>query len=723
MNNMKRIVYSTLLVVLISLTGFSQATLPASWSFPNATLPAFWTESGTAYYGASGNTPPAMKFDSSGDFLVIHFGSTPGNLTYYLAGNGFADGTFTVEESDLGTTWTTLQAFTAPPAGTYAQFTNTPLSTTRYIRFIYTTKVSGNIGLDDVVIAAGAATPEQEINVKQSGATYLSGSTYSPVSPVGTLTPITFTIENLGTTNSLSLTNAFITGPAAADFSVGAYPMTIGAASTGDLIIDFTPSVAGTRNAILTIASNDVDEANYVINLYGIGGSLATEPVNSPTNLTFSNVKSYRLKGQFTASSDAEGYIVLRKKGSVITGMPADGVVYQRGDIVGDAQVVYAGNITSYWPNNIIAGTDYHFAVYPYNGTSTYINYKTTTPLVGVATTPATMVSPTEYAAISTASPTFVSALHALVNPHSMQFYSNYPTLMVQAFASRDTTLNRRVITCAYSGENKIYTEPFDFTANGFSREHTFAHSWMPTNPAQNLPEYNDYHHLFPVNQDEANALRSNYPLGVVVTPTVTYLGCKLGQDANGKTVFEPRNEHKGDAARAMMYECIAYTTVSGNSWSLPSIISSSIPYGQDQDILKIWNQQDAPDNYEIARNDYLDSLQGNRNPFVDNPNYACFIDFSNMTYHAEGCNLGVEENVADNVTVFPVPAKDHVMVSSPEAVIVSYTVTDVQGRIIDRADVKGNSIKLNTSSFKTGTYFINLSTEKGKVLKQIIIE
>lgn len=722
---MKKVVYLLVLSLFIGLNTMAQAVLPSAWSFPTTILPVGWTESGTGYYSASGNTPPAMKFDTSGDFLMINFGSAPGTLSYYLAGNSFSglNAAFTVEESDLGATWTTLQTFTAPPAGVYAQFTNTPLSTTRFIRFIYTNKVNGNIGLDDVSILAAAAGPEQEINVVQGATTYLTGSTYAPISPVATMTPTTFTVQNLGTANPLNLSSAVVSGAAAADFSVASFPATVTSGSTGDLVLNFTPSVAGTRNAVLTIASNDTDEASYVINLYGIGGTLASEPINSPTNLTFPTTKSYRLKGAFTAASGAEGYIVLRKKGSAITGMPTDGTVYERGDIVGDAQVVTVGNSVSFWPNNIVAGTDYYFAVFPYNGTSTYINYKTTAPLSGNVTTPATMVSGTEYSTINTSSPSFVSALHALVNPHTMQFYSNYPTLMVQNFSTRDTTLNRRVITCAYSGENKIYTEPFDFTVNGFSREHTFAHSWMPTNPAQSLPEYNDYHHLFPVNQDQANALRSNYPLGVVVTPTTVYLGCKYGLDANGKTVFEPRDEHKGDAARAMMYECVAYTTVSGNLWALPSYISTSITYGQDQDILKIWNQQDAPDNYEMARNDYMDSLQGNRNPFVDNPNYACFIDFSNMTYHAEGCNLGVQENVTENVTVFPVPAKDQVMVSSPEAAIISYMVTDVQGRVIDRADVKGTSIKLNTSNYKAGTYFINLSTEKGKVLKQIIIE
>lgn len=721
---MKRTIYTTLLAMLISLSGISQAVLPTSWSFTTTTLPTGWTESGTAFYTASGNTPPAMKFDNTGDYMTIFFASNPGNLTYYLAGNSFSGGTFTVEESDLGTVWTTLHAHTSPPNATYALFTDVPLSTTRYIRFIYTNKVSGNIGLDDVAIAVGAAGPQQEINVKQGTTTVLSGGTHFMQSPVSTMTPTTFTVENLGTSNTLNLSSAIISGVNAADFSVASYPATVAALGTGSLTVNFTPSVAGTRNAVLTIASDDADESSYIINLYGIGGNYASEPAAQPSNLVFSNVKTYRLTGSFTAASGAEGYVVLRKKGSAITGIPADGTVYQRGDIVGDAQVVFSANATSFVPNNIIASETYYFAVFAYNGTGTYRNYLTTSPLTANVSTPATMLPAGYYSSLSTSSPTFLADLHALINPHQEQFYSNYGNLMVKNFIARDTTLDRRVITCVYSGENKIYSEPFDFTANGFSREHTFCHNWMPTNPAQSLPEYNDYHHLFPTNQDDVNALRSNYPLGEVVTVQQTVLGCKYGQDANGNTVFEPRDEHKGDAARAMMYESTCYTTVSGNSWAFPSNISASIPYGQDQAIIKQWHFNDLPDGWEISRNDYLDSLQENRNPYVDSVDYACYVNFSNMTYDAFACEASIEEMLSNNFIVYPNPAKEELNLHVDATTILSYEIIDMEGRIVKSAEVNNLLlVKLNIATLESGSYIVKALTPYGTAQRKIVIE
>lgn len=722
---MKRIIYSSLLAIAVNLTGFAQALLPTSWSFSTATLPTGWTESGTGFYTASGNTPPAMRFDNTGDKLTIFFSGNPGPLTYYLAGNSFSGGTFLVEESPNGTTWTTLHSHTNPPASTYTLFTDNPNTLSRYIRFNYSQKVGGNIGLDDVMIAQGAATPEQEINVKQGASTIITGGSFVTASPVGTMSPITFTIENLGTVNDLTVGAVTISGPNAADFAVGSSPSTIAATSSGNLVINFTPATAGNRNATITIPNNDADENPYIINILGIGGSYATEPTAQPTNLTFTNVKTYRLTGAFTAPASApEGYLVLRKKGSAITGAPADGMVYQRGDIVGDAQVVYSGTPTSFIPNNIVASTGYYFAVYAYNGPGMYRNYLTTAPLTGNVTTPATMQPANMYNTINTASTTFVTDLHNLVNPHTVQFYSNYGPRMISMFAARDTTQDRRVVTCVYSGENKIYTEPFDFTTTGFSREHTYPHSWMPTNPAESLPEYNDYHHLYPVNQNQANAVRSNYPLGKVVTVSSTYLGSKFGLNAAGKLVFEPRDEHKGDAARAMMYEAICYNGVSNKDWSFPEMISGSINYGQDQYILKQWSTQDPPSNWEIARNDYIDSLQHNRNPFIDHPEYVCYVNFSNMNYEPLACAANVEEQLAASFVMYPNPAKKELYIHVDGTTISAYEIIDMQGRKVMSDAVSGVSVvKLNTEAVQTGAYVVKVKTPYGEVQRSLIIE
>jgi len=733
---MKKIIYALLFVLTANVNAIAQAVLPTTWSFTTTGLPTGWTQSGTAFYTASGATPPACKFDNTGDLVTINFASNPGNLTYYIAGNSFAGGTFIVEESVNGIAWTILHTYTTLPAGTYTLFTDVPASASRYIRFNYSNKVSGNVGLDDVTINAGAAGPAQEINVKQGATTIVNGGTYIASSPVSTLLPTTFTIENLGTTNTLTIASVNITGPAAADFAVGSAPTTIAALTNGSLVINFTPSVAGTRNAIITINSDDADEAAYVINFNGIGGLYATEPTAQSTSLIFSSIKSYRFTGTFTAASGSpDGYIVLRRTGTAVTDIPVDGTIYQRGDVIGNSMVIMSGTSTAFAPLNIVASTNYHFAVFTYNGTGSYRNYLTVAPLTAMVTTLGSMQPASYYSTVSTASASFVTDLHNKINPHTQQFYSNYGPKMVSLFAARDTTGGQRVITCVYSGQEQIYTEPFDWTANNFSREHTYCHNWMPTNPASGLPEYDDYHHLFPTNQSDANAVRSNYPLGDVVTASYTYLGCKLGTDVNGNVVFEPRDEQKGDAARALFYEATCYNGVSGNNWGFVDPISGTIPYGQDQNVLKRWHYQDPPSSYEIARNDFVDSLQNNRNPFVDSVIYACYIDFTSMTKISgmpAPCNTASITDYSTNndlISFAPNPNNGNFTTyyTSSKEQKVGMKLFDVTGRVVYTNEQKvnsgTNSIEMKIQNLNKGIYLFEFTTLQGKQVVKLVID
>ncbi len=81
-----------------------------------------------------------------------------------------------------------------------------------------------------------------------------------------------------------------------------------------------------------------------------------------------------------------------------------------------------------------------------------------------------------------------------------------------------------------------------------------------------------DQHHLFPTHQNGANGIRSNHPFGIVATPDATtgiFGDARFGTDLNGNTVYEPRDQHKGDAARAILYMIIRYDDIDGYDWGL----------------------------------------------------------------------------------------------------------------------------------------------------------
>lgn len=738
---------------------YSQAVLPTNYDFNNftslANLPAGWTSniSGTFTYG-TGVTGTAGKFDNTPapniEYIQIQSNDPIGLTTYYLKGYGVSStnpwqGVFKVQESPTGSTWSDMAVYNGNlNPGAYVQYSVTPQNTSHYIRFIFDTKVSGfNVGIDNVNLSAAVITA-QEIDIKQSASTILSGGSTSYFnSAVGTPTTINMEIDNIGTVNTLNLSSAVLSGPAAADYTVNmpSFPSTVAPSSSVALNVTFNPGAAGNRDAVLTINNDDSDEGAYVINLKGIGGNFASQPAALPTAFTTSLNKSYRLNIGYTPAATApDGYIVLRKIGSSsITDLPADGTVYSAGQWIGSSKVIYVGTQTSVGVSNVVAATNYQFAVYPYNGAGAFTNYASSA-LTSAVMSSGSMMPANEYNGITPGSSTFLTDLSAHTNPHTPIYYGNYDETMVRLFASRDTSGGQKVVDCVYSGEHYVYTEPFAW--GYFSREHTYAHNWMPTNPADGTgaapnnverPEYDDQHHLFPTNQNSANAPRSNNPFGVVVTLQTTYLGCKIGLDANGNKVFEPRDAHKGDAARALMYMAVCYNGVNDaygvpQNWKFRNPISSSIPYGQDQNVLKLWNYMDPPSDWEIARNDFLDSLQGNRNPFVDHPEWACYIDFSSMTLLAGSampCNtVGIKEldNLGYGLNMYPNPASGEVNFSllSDEAVK-SVTITDVLGRTVysSKEDVK----VISTRHFDNGVYNVIVVSDHKKYQGKLIVQ
>jgi len=723
-SNMNKILL-TLTALIISLQGFSQTALPTSFNFDTfsgqASLPTGWTTNITGTYTyATGQAGPAGKFDQQGEFVQIQTADPIGTLNYYLKGNygtpaTLWSGTFKVQESINGTTWTDLASYTSLNSTAYQAYSVSPASASRYIRFYFDTKVTGcNVGLDEVNATLGAQT-NREINVKQNGNTIFNGgSAVAIASPSGTPTIVAFTIENQGTAEILNVSSVTFTGANASDYSVTTSSFSVNGVSSLPLNVSFTPSGNGTRFATMNIASNDADEPIYSIVLNCVGGSFATEPTSPAYSLTFSNIKSYRYSATLTGLSDADGYLVVRKAGSVPTGLPVDGTSYGKGDPIGDGKAVYVGNDGTFSANEVVENTTYYYTVYSYNGAGAVRNYLTSSVLNEIVTS-ATNNAGSLYSGINTANTTFVNDLHSLINPHTSIFYGNYDETVLRNFEARDTAASQRVVTCVYSGLQYVYTEQFNWSV--MAREHMYCHSWMPTNPADSpeKPEYNDQHNLFPTQFENANQVRLDYPLGEVVNPSAIYLGCKLGLNVNGDVVFEPRDEHKGDAARALFYMATCYNGVSGNNWSLPNTSSRF----QDQNILRNWHYQDLPSAYEKARNEFIDSLQGNRNPFIDHPEYACFINFETMEYIPNAivpCNNSIILNSTkvfnDELLVYPNPTSSNQINIRSNKKIASIQLSNLVGQVvysINNPEMSNQISSINIEKFPKGIYYVNI--------------
>ena len=556
--------------------------------------------------------------------------------------------------------------------------------------------------------------PAKEINVKLDGNDVLNNGTYV----IGNSSNTTITIENTGS-ESLSITGTYLSGVNAADFSTDLNPTSIAPLSSQEFSLNFNPSSTGSMFATLVIDNDDSDENPYIINLQAFGtDNLATEPNTNAELLNFSNVQAYTLVGTYDAGN-AESHIVLWKSGSPISEEPQDGMSYLRGDYIGDAKVAYVGNGTSLTPRGVIANQEYYFKVFAFNGSNGFENYRTADPAEAQVTSLGAQIGD-YYNGISSASNTLLADLNTLINPHNYISYFLYKTTMMSQFEVKDTTNGQSYVTCCYSGENKVFNDPFDWSDNNYSREHTYAHSWMGTFPCNDpeQEEYADQHNLYPANLPNANSPRSNLPLEDITGDIVfNYLEGSVGYNANNQLVYEPRASHKGNAARAIFYMATCYTGNGGNNWAVPT--------NQSAASLLNWHFNDLPDNYEIARHEYIFNLQNNRNPFIDSIDYACYIDFSNMSYKPDGCgNIGIEDILNYNFSVFPIPSSDKLFAQINGEIITAYELISIEGKTIDsKRNIKLSVLELNTSSYSPGAYQLNVTTPKGIVQKRVVFE
>jgi endonuclease I len=146
-----------------------------------------------------------------------------------------------------------------------------------------------------------------------------------------------------------------------------------------------------------------------------------------------------------------------------------------------------------------------------------------------------------------------------------------------------------------------------------FNCEHVVPQSWF----AKKEPMRGDLHHLFAC-ESGCNSFRGNTSYFDFAEVEEAFRD-KCGRSERNENKFEPV-EGKGPIARATLYFLIRY----------PKLIDSPNEYGQDSiEMLKRWNRESPPARYEMHRNWAVNERQGNRNPFIDHPDWADQVDFT----------------------------------------------------------------------------------------------
>jgi endonuclease I len=169
------------------------------------------------------------------------------------------------------------------------------------------------------------------------------------------------------------------------------------------------------------------------------------------------------------------------------------------------------------------------------------------------------------------------------------------------------------VITCIYTGRT---TTNLNADSDGMNAEHT----WPQSRGAGSTPPRSDLHHLFVVDADW-NSRRGSLRFDTVSSPTAT---SPNGSKVNSSVGFEPATAFKGDVARVIFYFAVRYDKDVRNGAVLGGNDNSTTDdHMGELDELIAWHFADPPSTHERNRNDRIYAIQGNRNPFIDNPDYV----------------------------------------------------------------------------------------------------
>jgi endonuclease I len=168
-----------------------------------------------------------------------------------------------------------------------------------------------------------------------------------------------------------------------------------------------------------------------------------------------------------------------------------------------------------------------------------------------------------------------------------------------------------------------------------------------------------------------------------------------------------PGDEWRGDVARMMMYMYVRY----GNQCLATVVGAGSTSYstlGDMPNVFLDWNVIDPVSPYEITRNTVLQNMQGNRNPFIDNPYLATLI--WNGPAAADTWNLlSINTTSLESIYIYPTVTYDYVTISNSQSKTFEYIVYNYIGQSIYSGTTTG---KIDISNNASGMYIIKLDSE-----------
>ncbi|MCB9898479.1 MAG: endonuclease [Planctomycetes bacterium] len=349
-------------------------------------------------------------------------------------------------------------------------------------------------------------------------------------------------------------------------------------------------------------------------------------------------------------------------------------------------------------------------------------------------------IPPGYYAGVdATNATTLRTTLHAAIKDHTKFPYTSSGTDTWNILeAAMEDPANPGNILDVYQNDS----HPKQGAGNSFyEREHTWPVSYgFPNDGADNYP-YTDCHMLW-LCDSSYNGSRGNKPFrncsaACGELPTV------FNNGQGGGTGIYPGNSNwtsgsstsgtwevwigrRGDVARALMYADVRYEggvhgitgqpepdLILTDTEALIAASSTgtnlSIAYMGMKSVLLQWNAQDPVDQWERDRNDAVYSFQGNRNPFVDHPEWVdCLFSGS--------CSGGDMIPPAQPTGLMASAGDGHVVLDWDDN-----TEPDLAGYTVYRAPTMGGPYASITASLVAGSIYDDATATNGTTYYYVV--
>ena len=221
------------------------------------------------------------------------------------------------------------------------------------------------------------------------------------------------------------------------------------------------------------------------------------------------------------------------------------------------------------------------------------------------------------------------SALNTIVSTgHVNGTYANLGDIFKKSDVNPS---NSNEVVLFYTGEKREWNFS-SYAAYEIDREHVWCRSHFGTSSSntgdeQTTPE-SDAHQIRPCDAT-LNRSRSNYYYEELTNYTYSD---DYGNVWNSG-LFYPSEAYRGDVARICFYVATRYSNLGFVDGYSSGATGTNYYMGNISALMK-WNLLYDVADTEIQRNNEVAKIQGNRNPFIDHPEYAAYIweDFNSNT-------------------------------------------------------------------------------------------